>query len=199
MSSILSRLRHGLSVLFFALPSSAFAVDSYPPIICTGIFGCGEGYSDVLLTNTLPIVGTILVQLAGGGAIIAIVIAGVKMLLSQGDDGKVTSAKMGIMYALGGLGIAITASSIVSFVTTEDYWSDSTIPGLLTSAIRIIMTLFNVAFAIIIIIAGIRMVISQGASDEFSKSGKSIQWAIIGAVVVNLAKVIIQAFLNIGL
>lgn len=186
--------------LLIGFVETAFAqADAYPPIICDGLVGCGQGYSDVLLNNTLPIVATVLVQIAGGGAVIAIVVAGTKMLLSQGDDGKVTSAKQGIMYALGGLTIAITAASIVSFVTTEDYWSDATIPGLLTSAIRIILTLFNLAFIIVVLIAGIRMVISQGASDEFSKSSKAIQWAIIGAITVNLAKVIIQAFLTIGL
>ncbi len=190
---------HIFRLLSGLIPTAFAQADAYPPIICNGIFGCGQGYNDVLFNNTLPLIGTLLIQIAGGGAVIAIVIAGTKMLLSQGDEGKVSSAKQGIMYALGGLALAMTAASLVSFVTTENYWTDPTVPGILTSIIRIILTLFNLGFALVVIFAGIRMVISQGASDEFSKAGKAIQWAIIGAITVNLAKVIIQAFLNIGL
>jgi FtsH-binding integral membrane protein len=188
-----------LLIAFGTYIGIAHAADAYPPIICTGIFGCGQGYNDVLFENALPLLATVLVQIAGGGAVIAIVIAGSKMLFTDGDDGKASAARQGILYALGGLALAITASSIVSFVSTENIWNDASITGLFGSVIGIILALFNTAFGLVVIYAGIKMIIANGKSDEFNKSGRIIVWAVIGAIIVNLAKVIVQAFLSIGL
>ncbi len=198
-----------LQALFVSLvlfPVAAFAVDAYPPILCTNLFGCGAAPDNVILNNALPTAGGILIQLAGGGAVIAIVVAGVQMVLSAGDEGKVTSARKGILFALAGLGIALAAGPIVSFVSTEDYGQSAgqgellfAPNGVLASAIRIIMVLFNVAFAIMVIVAGIRMITGGGNVEEFKKAGNVIKWAIIGGIIVNLARVLVHAFLALNL
>ncbi len=47
--------------------------------------------------------------------------------------------------------------------------------------------------------AGLKMALASGAADEFKKGGQIIRWAIIGAVVVNLARAIVLAFLALDL
>ena len=184
-------------------PATAFAVDMYPPILCNGLLGCGREPENVLLQNTLPAAAWFLIQLAAGGAVIAIVIGGVQMAASYGDEGKVTSARKAILFALGGLGLAFAAAPIVSFVTSEQYYTGGEFffgpGGILATAIRIIMTLFNVVFALVIILAGMRMITASGNADEFKKGGEMIKWAVIGGVIVNLARTGIQAFLALNL
>ncbi len=189
--------------ILITLPAMAFAVDMYPPIICNGLFGCGRPPENVLMANTLPTVAAILIQLAAGGAVIAVVIGGVQMAVSYGDDGAITNARKAILFALGGLGLALAAAPIVSFVSTEQYYQGGEFlfgpGGLMASVIRIIMILFNVAFAIVIILAGLRMITAGGNADEFKKGGNMIKWAIIGGVIVNLARAGIQALLALNL
>ena len=185
------------TAILLAIPASVLAVDLYPPIICNGLFGCGAPPENVLLNNTLPTVGALLIQLAAGGAVLAVVIGGVQMAVSYGDEGKITNARKAIMFALGGLGLAFVAAPIVSFVSSEQYYQGGDFlfgqGGIMASVIRIIMILFNVAFCIVIILAGLRMIIAGGNADEFKKGGNMIKWAIVGGVIVNLARAGIQA------
>ena len=52
----------------------------------------------------------------GGAALIIVVIAGLKYVLSQGDPGQTAKAKDTILYALVGLGISVSAFAIVTFI-----------------------------------------------------------------------------------
>jgi hypothetical protein len=184
-----------VALALVALPMAAFAVDPYPPILCNGLFGCGSPAENVLLNYTLPTAAMVLIQLAAGGAVIAIVLAGVQMVLSYADEGKVSNARKSVIYTLGGLALAFSATSIVSFVATEDYGVGGGIVGVMANAIRIIMILFNVAFALVVILAGMRMVTAGGNEEEFRKGAQVIKWAIVGAVIVNVARAGVQAFI----
>ncbi len=200
MRSFKVPLRLILTVIAMAIPAAAFAVEQYPPLVCNGFYGCGAPAGNVLLLSTLPTAAVLLMQLAAGGAVVAIVIAGTQMTISYGDDAVITSARKAILFALGGFGLALTSASIVTFVTTENYgFVGGNVVTVMASVVRIILTLFNVGFAIVIILAGLRMITAQGNADEFKKGGAMIKWAIIGGVVVNIAKVGIQAFLALNL
>lgn len=195
MTRFLRPLAALLLLPLLAVPAIALAVEKYPPLVCNGLAGCGAQPSNVLLESGLPYVATLLMQLAAGGAVVAVVVAGIQMGISYGDEGKITSARKAILFALGGFGLALTSVSIVAFVTTEDYGFDGNVVTVMASVIRILLTLFNVGFAIVIILAGLRMITAQGNADEFKKGGAMIKWAIIGGVVVNVAKAAIQAFI----
>jgi hypothetical protein len=178
----------------------AFA-EEIPAVICNGLIGCGAGPRNLVLEGVVPAAGLILIQLAGGLAVIFIVLAGVKMVVSGAeDDGG--AAKKAIIYGLGGLGLAISAAPIVSFVTSENYadaGGDMLLIGVMAAVIRIILTVFNVIFVVVIIYAGTRMAMSMGSGDEFKKGTSMVKWAVIGAITVNLARAIVQALLNIGI
>ncbi|HVV66484.1 MAG TPA: pilin [Candidatus Saccharimonadales bacterium] len=52
----------------------------------------------------------------GGLAVIMIVVSGLRYILSSGDPQRMSKAKNGVIYALVGLVVAITAEAIVSFI-----------------------------------------------------------------------------------
>lgn len=188
-----------LAALAVVLP--AYAQELFPTLTCTGLVGCGQPPQNVIVTGVLPVAAKVLLQLVSGGAVIAIIVAGTRMAIG-GSEETGTTARKGALYALGGLGLALAAGPIISFITTEQY-VDGTggdlLLGVMGTVVRIIMTLFNVGLVIVIIIGGSRMAMSSGSSDEFQKGGLAIKWAVIGAVVVNLARAIVQAALNLSI
>ncbi|MDO8648300.1 MAG: hypothetical protein Q7R81_00790 [Candidatus Peregrinibacteria bacterium] len=197
------------ALLRTVLIDAAWAVEVLPPVICEGLANCPGGGAqfvqpqDVLFEKTLPEAIRILINLAAGGAVIFTVWGGVQMLLSMGDETKITKGKQGVIYALLGLGLALVSQTIVEFVSTENYGQGNNeeflFGGLLPAAVRIILLLFNVAFLIVLMFAGTRMVLSGGKSDEYTKGTATIRWAIIGAIVVNLGRALVEAFLNLNL
>ncbi len=199
------RLFFSVSAALLVLAPSLAHAQALPPVICTGLPGCGKPAENLLYTGVLPTAAGLLIQIAGALAVIFIVFAGIQMAASAGDDGKISTAKKAIVYALGGLGIAITAATLVSFVTTENYGQANPTNflfgagGLVPSVIRIIMIVFDAGFFIVFFWAGMRMVLAAGNAEEFKKAGQMIRWAIVGAIIVNIAKAGVQALLAVNL
>ncbi len=196
---ILSRL--SLAILILGLVPEALAAIP-PPVTCNGLAGCGLPPANVLFTSTLPVLIRILANIAAGASVICIVIAGWQLLISWGDESKITHGRWGIIYALLGLGLTIVSQTIVAFVISENYGQGSSeflFGGALPAAVRIMVTLFNVALVLVIMFAGFQMAIEGGKAESYMKGLNIIKWAIGGAVVVNLAHALVNAFLLIGL
>ena len=200
----MNTLLASLSAVALALvPVPAFA--QAMEVICNGLPGCGAGPENTLITRVLPAATFLMIQLVAGASVVFVMIGGVRMLLSAGDDGKAQAGRKQVISAVAGLGLAIVSATAVSFVTTENYGQANPqnflfgAGGLLDSVVRLILTLFNVGFVIMVLYAGLKMALASGASDEFKKGGQIIRWAIVGAVVVNLARAIVQAFLALDL
>ena len=207
MTFVRSIRRHVLAVLA-GLLAPALAYAQTPPtffVLCKGLTGCPDGRENTLFNNILPRAAEFGIKLAAGGAVVMIVIGGVRMLLSNGDEGKVGAAKKSIYMAFGGLALTLTSATIVGYVITENYGQNDPAGfvfgegGLLASTVRLVLVLFNVAFVIVVMIAGLRMVLAAGEAGEFKKGGEVIKWAIVGAIVVNLARIVVGMFLNLDL
>ena len=187
----------------FLLPFIASAATP-PQVNCQGLPGCGGGMHDPtsIFTTGIPLIITLLLTAVAAGAIIGIIWAGILMLTALGDEGKITKAKHSIGYSLAGLALAMSAESLVSYIVTEDWGQQGGGTGEFMTSIGLAVVdtgvaVFNGLFVIIIIYAGMRMLMARGKSDEFHKAVNIIRWAVIGAIVVNLSKVIISAFLNL--
>ena len=95
------------------------------PAVCkTEARQCGSAQAQISNLNcksTNPIVVTILKTVSildyviGIAAVIVIIIAGLRYILSRGDSGQVETAKNTILYALIGVAIAIIAQTIIAF------------------------------------------------------------------------------------
>ncbi len=194
-----------LARFFSAIVSSLQAFAAEPPIVrCKGIPGCDAGPSNVFAETAIPAITDLLLKTAAAGAILAIMWGGFLMVMSNGDDAKGQNGRKSITFGLGGLALALSANSLVSFFVTEDFGQGSAGGGgadflfssLFPAAVRIILAIFNVAVAMVVIFAGIRMAMSKGKSDQFSKGGSTIMWACLGAIVVNAARAIVEAFVT---
>ncbi len=199
------RFLFSLPAFLATLTASSADAQQMPIVVCTGLAGCGKSAENLLYTGVLPTAASLMIQIAGAAAVIFIVIGGVQMVMSGGDEGKISTAKKAVIYSLAGLGLAITAATLVSFVTTENYGQAGGANflfgagGFVPSVIRIIMMLFDAGFFIVIFWAGLRMVIAAGNAEEFKKAGVMIRWAIVGAIIVNIAKAGVQALLAVNL
>lgn len=112
-----------LTPLCIAAPTVSAAVD----IFGGGSEACSKTTTDLcnkkgdsgnLAPIAVPIVNTLLMIVAII-AVIMIILGGVKYAMSNGDSGKVTSAKNTITYAIVGLVVAILSYGIVNFVNTQ--------------------------------------------------------------------------------
>lgn len=70
-------------------------------------------------TGALQSVLAIVFGIVGAAALLIIVVSGLRYITSAGDPQKTAKAKNGIIYALVGLIIAITAEAIVAFVVNK--------------------------------------------------------------------------------
>lgn len=154
-----------------------------------GIPGCG-GPSNIIFTGIIPNFITFLLRIVGALSVAAIVWYGLMLVANAGDETQVTKARYAVLYAALGIALSILSQVIVAFVISENYGQAMTgdfIVAFLGSVVRILVTVTNIVFALLIVYEGVRMVMSQGASDEYTKARKAILWSIIGAVLVNLA------------
>jgi hypothetical protein len=156
--------------------------------------GCGDGPANIFL-STFPNLAIFMLQVATGLTVLFIVWAGFQLVINLGDEGKIGQQKTGIFYALAGLFTAIVSQLIVSFVATQDWGQNAggNLPiNILASAVGSILTVFNGVFVIAIIYYGIRMLLASGDSGAFNSARTGITWAIIGAIIVNLANALVQ-------
>jgi hypothetical protein len=70
-----------------------------------------------LTTDTVHTVLQIVFGLAGGAALVIIVVSGLRFVTSQGEPEKTNKARNTIIYAIVGLVVSILAYSIVTFIT----------------------------------------------------------------------------------
>ncbi|HEY0964883.1 MAG TPA: hypothetical protein VGE13_00185 [Candidatus Saccharimonadales bacterium] len=109
------------SLAFAPLAPSAVSAASPQEEICNGTGGtwsggtCTKAGEKDLGVRIQDIVNVLLFVL-GAIAVIVIVISGIKYATSDGDSGKISSAKNTILYAVVGLVVAILAYAIVNFV-----------------------------------------------------------------------------------
>lgn len=72
------------------------------------------------------------------------------------------------------------------------------IAGVITNIIVMILDFLALIAVIFIIIAGIRLIISQGEEEQKDKAKKTIMYVIVGLVVVLLARVIVGFVVSQG-
>ncbi len=103
-----------IGVPVFAATSSSISCPADLPnreLICASSAG-GESK----LINTVSNVLMAIYGIVGVLAVVMIVVGGVKYMTSQGDPGKIQSAKNTIMYSIIGLVIVLAAFAITNFI-----------------------------------------------------------------------------------
>ncbi len=120
---------------------------------------------------------------------------GLSLVVSEGDDTRISKARYAILYALLGVCLSIVSQLIVSFAVTESYGQGAAgdlVIAVLGNAVRILLNVTNAVFVLFLVYYGTRMVLSQGKTDEYNKARTGILWSIIGAIAVNLAHALVR-------
>jgi hypothetical protein len=195
----MKHLRFIAGIVGVCIAQSAMAV-SLPSAPCdSSQFGCGGGAANIVMQalTTSGGIASLMLQICAGIAVLYVMWAGLQMLLSLGDEGKITQYKWGMAYAMIGLSVSILAQFVISAVGTENYGQTSgggNLPIIiLTRASVILRAVLNAVFIMMLVIAGLKMLYSQGKSDDYNSAKKMLYWGMAGAVFVNLSAALIYA------
>lgn len=166
--------------------------------LCEGLPGWMRACDaeNAVTATVLPQTAKFLLEVIAGLSVLFIVWGGILMLISMGDDTKTAQGKWAIIYALIGLAGAILSQAFVGTVAEAPLVAGATEVSVMQIAARYLVNAVNIIFLSVIIFAGIRMLVSHGQPEEFSRSKKVIVWAITGAVIVNVARTLVRAVLS---
>lgn len=78
-----------------------------------------QGGTNNPVTDTIAKVVTFISIIAGSVAVIVIIIAGIRFVISSGDSAKVASARNTILYAVVGLVVVVLSNAIIMFVLSR--------------------------------------------------------------------------------
>lgn len=111
------KLAFGSAGAFSALLSlKGFAYAQCNELTVEGGVNCAKGNQAPELTPTIAMLVNTLIFVVGIIAVIAIIIGGLRYVLSQGNEKAIEGAKNTILYAVIGLVVAVLAYAIVNFV-----------------------------------------------------------------------------------
>ena len=110
-----------LSVFSFAVVGDHAALAAAKDEVCKGIAASSSGGvcdngSRLTINEVLKTVVNILSAVAGVIAVIMLVVSGFKYITSEGDSGKINSARQTLTYALVGIVVVALSQSLVRFV-----------------------------------------------------------------------------------
>jgi len=165
-------------------------------VVCGGLPGCGGGWADHI-TPALNILATKLPIYAEILGTLFIMVGGAYILLSTGNAERVTKGKNTIIWSVAGIFLVQLAGLIVNAILAE---ATNRAPGadIIESAgntlIGTVQDLFYVALLGVAIYNGMRMAITFGKTEEFTKAKEGLFWAAVGAIIVNWAGLILVAF-----
>ena len=157
-----------------------------------------DASGETIVAGTLNLVFLALAAISS----IVLVIQGIKYSLSAGDTEKVRSARGGIIYALVGITIAVTAWSLLNFTldrvirSTAHEIDESSIANLFTDIVGLIIFVGGIIAVIMVIVGAIRMTLAGGNADQAKSARNTIIYALIGAVISTMAGPIMVAVLN---
>jgi len=184
-------------LLHMIVQVASAAVPAGPPPPCGPLPGCGDAPVNIFTAAVFPEVARLLLNTAAGLSILFVIIGGARYVLAFAREGEQEKAKMTIFWALTGLIVALTSHRIVILVISEPWITNPADPvfSIIQSGIRIIMTLLNITFLLVIALGGMRMVYARGAEDEVKKGRDMVAYAIAGVVIINAAPIVVKAVL----
>lgn len=196
----MKRLYSIIGLLLYTLPTAVQAIDP-----CATIGGCQANAQTFIFPTAINNVAALFVAVAAGASVVFVVYGGFLMLLSFGDESRVTKGRNSVIFALGGFALALASQAIISFiVNTSAANSLHTASGnpalaLMKVAVDVMLGVFNTVFLLVAVTAGIRLVVGSGKSDQFGKAKTQLIFAVAGAIVINVARALVNIVLTAGL
>lgn len=147
--------------------------------------------------SVIPLVVMYMLRIAVGISLLAILWACYRILLSWGDEGKITSARHAILFSLIGMATAILSQVFISVVAGEGRVFGAIGPSdfdlqAMAQFVRIMVRVFNVLMGFVGFVAGVRMLIARGKEDQYTQARMILVWSIIAAIIVNVSAFVLQ-------
>ena len=174
-------------------------------IYCGNLPGCSTSVSfQEYVTNVFQLLGSHFAVYIYAIGVLMIMVGGAQMVLSAGREDWVSKGKTTITWAIIGIATANfvtlgvgSGSSLLDFVGLEVQNRVPNADLILSANSTLMSTIFDLLFVSILGVAlfcGMWMVVSLGKQDQFDKAKEGLFWAAIGAIAINLAQVIANAF-----
>jgi hypothetical protein len=187
-----------LAVLIVFLPDAVLAAMPQGfKVYCGSLPGCQEGVNQYL-TNL--VINRFLIDFPGyarGLAGLMVAIGGAMMILGVWKEDLISKGKETITWAIIGVAFTAFAEQLITFVKRE---VETRAPGVdFVYSVRntVVSTLFDLLYITLFAVclySGALMVMSLGKDDQFNKGKDGLFYAALGAVIINLAEVIVSAF-----
>jgi hypothetical protein len=201
-----------LLVLFGALLISApaaLAQDTPPPVcgtlpeaFCQQVVRATADQANPLggLKPIVDSIANILIGVYGIFAVLVLVVSGVQISASAGNENAVKSARDNVLKVVTGLVLLLSARAIIEIInnvfrgvnTSANLFEASGnslrlaqggIPTILGNIISIASFLSGIVAVIFIIVGGIRLITSAGSSKAIEGARKTITYAVVGLVL----------------
>lgn len=187
------------TILFSLLFPLLVSAQTLPPPQCN-FPGCNLAPANVIGGSAIPELARIALNATAALAVIFGIIGGARYLLSMGREEEVEKGKTTILWALGGVLVALASHRAVTAVLTENYVPFGVDPlfELGARTVYIMTALLNVTFLLMIFWGGIRMVMAHGTEDEVTKGKNTVIYAIVGAVLINAIPFVVRAVIHIN-
>lgn len=105
-----------VSLFLFLVAQKTYAVcDASIPLFCNPLDNAGEGIDTV--AEAIIAVAQLLMSIIGAISLLFIVIAGIKYIISSGDEQKITAAKETLTSSVYGLVLALMAFQILTIIS----------------------------------------------------------------------------------
>lgn len=138
----------------------------------------------------------------GLAAVVVIVIAGIWLVVSVGDESAKEKAKKIILYAVVGLIIISLAAAIVLFIINAtggggifgpvpDIGTGTDIRTTVLGIIKGILNFMALVAVVVIVIAGIYMVVSLGDEQAKDRAKRIILYTVVGLLIILFASAIV--------
>ncbi|MCB9808631.1 hypothetical protein H6770_05270 [Candidatus Peribacteria bacterium] len=195
-----------LGIVCAVVPDLALAQFYNGPGIVGGITAA-EAVGGIAGNDIRTVVLNILLALLlfmGLAAVVVIVIAGIWLVLSLGDESAMDRAKKIILYTIAGLILIALASALVMFLITATGGTSifGEVPNLgaaggtdiratVTAILKSILNFMALIAVVVIVLAGIYMVVSLGNETAIERAKRMILYVVIGLIVILLARAIV--------
>ena len=189
--------------LLFAPVAAIAAPPGIDPCWTLGAGFCDSAAGQSVIDDGIVRTGLLFAGLAGAAAVLFAVIGGAQLLLSFGDESKITKGRNSMIFALGGFALVLASEAIVSFVVASAgagrlHTASNPFIGGMQLITNTIVVALNILFVLVMVVSGIRMVIGHGKSDEFTKARQALIYAVAGAFFVNVAHALVRGILATG-
>ena len=165
---------------------------------CRGIADCGIG------VNPLPAfifwAAAVLLEVSSGLAVVFVVVGGAHLVLNFGNESTSDKGRKAVIYALIGFAIALSSQAIISFIVARTQTISISEPhlDLMRITVDAMLFVFNVAFALVMIYYGYKLLIARGQQSELDTVKKGIMYTVMGAIIINLSYALVRAVSNLG-